>query len=412
MDPGSGLLATARSGRVARTPACGCERASLVPKRRAKGAGSVFRRADGRWSGSVDLGGAMGGNHRKVVYGSSKKEVEERIRRLVNDVADGSPPPSRSPQVGAFLYQWLVAVRPTLRPKTYVSYEGVVRLHLVPQLGRVALEKLSIEHIANLMTKMQVDRRLSPTTVRYVLLILRNALGKAVRWGLVGRNVATLVDPPRVGHKEVRVLSPEEATKLLEAARGEAIEGLVTVAISTGVRLGEALGLQWRDVDLDRRQLRINKSLQRVSGQGQVLMETKTRRSRRILVLPVKTAEALRALRDNQNRLRRAAGSAWRDKGYVFTSSIGEPLDQRNVSRMFRQVLRKAKLPKMRFHDLRHSCASLLLAQHISPRVVMETLGHSRISVTMDTYTHVMPALMRDAADAMDRSLDAADERD
>jgi integrase len=412
MDPGSNLLATATAGWLAQTPACGGERSSLVAKRRSKGAGSVFRRADGRWSGSVDLGGALGGNRRKVVYGDSRKVVEERVRRLVNDVADGSPPPSRSPQLGAFLNQWLIAVRPTLRPKTYVSYEGIVRLHLVPELGRVALEKLSIDHVANLVNNKQADRRLSPTTVRYVLLILRNALGKAVRWGLVGRNVATLVDPPRVGHKDVRVLSPEETKKLLDAARGEPIEGLIVLAVSTGVRLGEALGLQWHDIDLERRQLRISRSLQRVSGQGQVLTETKTLRSRRTIVLPVRTAEALRALRARQGEWQRAAGSAWHKGNFVFTSSTGNPLDQRNVLRMFKRVLRKAKLPRMRFHDLRHSCASLLLAQHISPRVVMETLGHSRISVTMDTYTHVMPALMRDAADAMDRSLDSANERE
>lgn len=383
-----------------------------MPKRRAKGAGSVFRRADGRWSGSVDLGGAVGSHRRKVVYGTSKKDVEERIRRLVNDVADGSPPPSRSPQLGAFLEEWLKAVRPTLRTSTYVSYEGVVRLHLVPEIGRVTLEKLDVGHVASLILHKQADRRLSPTTVRYILLILRNALSKGVRWGLVGRNVATLVDPPRIRHTDVRVLSPEETYKLLGAARGEAIEGLVTLAISTGVRLGEALGLQWADIDLDHRQLRIHKSLQRVSGQGQVLMETKTRRSRRSLVLPVKTAEALRELRLQQHHVRRTAGSAWHKGDFVFTSSTGQPLDQRNVLRMFRRVLRKAKLPKMRFHDLRHSCASLLLAQHVSPRVVMETLGHSRISVTMDTYTHVMPALMRDAADAMDRSLDSGHERE
>jgi integrase len=376
-----------------------------VPKRRAKGAGSVFRRADGRWSGSVDLSEPMGSHRRKVVYGNSKKEVEERVRQLVNDISDGSPPPSRSPQLGAFLDQWLITVRPTLRPSTYASYEGIVRLHLVPEIGRVTLEKLSVEHVAGLTAHKQADRRLSPTTVRYVLLILRNALNKAVRWGLVGRNVAMLVDPPRVGHKDVRVLSPDETKKLLDAARGEPIEGLVVLAVSTGVRLGEALGLQWPDVDLDRRQLRISKSLQRISGQGQVLMEPKTRRSRRSLVLPVKTAEALRAVRFHQDQRRRAVGPGWPNGNFVFTSSTGQPLDQRNVLRMFRRVLRKAKLPGMRFHDLRHSCASLLLAQHISPRVVMETLGHSRISVTMDTYTHVMPALMQDAADAMDRSL-------
>jgi integrase len=398
------VAATSTYGLI-RTTALFDDCARLVPRRRAKGTGSVFRRADGRWSGSVDLNGPIDRPRRKVVYGNSRKDVEDRIRLLVNDIADGSPPPSRSPQLEAFLAQWLAAVGPTVRQSTFASYESVVRLHLTPQIGRLPLEKLRAEHVTNLIASKLAEPRLSPTTVRYVLFVLRIALNKAVRWGLVGRNVATLVDPPRVSHKDVRVLSPEETKKLLEAARGEPIEGLLLLAVSTGLRLGEALGLQWSDVDLDRRQLRVSKSLQRLSGVGQVLTETKTRRGRRTLVLPVRTAEALRGVRVEQSQWRGAAGSAWLSGDFVFTSGTGRPLDERNVLRSFRRVLRKARLPRMRFHDLRHSCASILLMQGISPRVVMETLGHSRISVTMDTYTHVMPTLMRDAADAMDRSL-------
>jgi len=280
-----------------------------------------------------------------------------------------------------------------------------VRLHLVPDLGRLPLERLKVEHIAGLVSRKLHDPSLSATTVRYILLILRNALNKAVRWGLVARNVATLVDLPRVAHKEVRVLSPGETMELLHAARGEAIEGLIVVAVSTGLRLGEALGLQWKDLDLERREVRITKSLQRVPGHGPVLSETKTRRGRRSLVLPITTVEALRRHRAQQSDWRRAAGDAWVQQDFVFTSSTGRPLDQRNVLRMFRRILRKAKLPRMRIHDLRHSCASLLLAQHTDPRVIMETLGHSNISVTMNMYAHVMPALKRDAADAIDRSL-------
>ena len=226
-----------------------------------------------------------------------------------------------------------------------------------------------------------------------------------MRWGLVARNVANLVDAPRVPYRDVRVLSPAETKRLLEAARGESVEGLVVLAVSTGLRLGEALGLQWPDIDLDRRQLRVNKSLQRVPERGLLLTETKTRRSRRSIVLPIRTPEALRSQRVRQADQRRAAGSQWNEGGFVFTASTGRPLDHSNVQRNFRRIVRKARLPRMRFHDLRHSCASLLLAEGVSPRVVMETLGHSRISVTTDTYTHVMPALMREAAAAMDRSL-------
>jgi integrase len=274
----------------------------------------------------------------------------------------------------------------------------------------VTLEKLAIAHVAGLMATQQANPRLAPTSVRYHLKVLRIALNKAVRWGLVARNVATLVDPPRVEHRDPRVLSPNEVLTLLKAARGESIQGLIVVAVSIGTRLGEALGLQWKDIDLDRREARITKALKRYKGQGLVLAETKSRRGRRSVMLPVITAEALREHRKYQGQLRRAAGSEWQDTDFVFTASAGQPLDQRNVSRKFHRVLRQARLPRMRFHDLRHCCASLLLAQHVDPRVIMEILGHSRISVTMDMYAHVMPALIKEAADAMDRSLDSGRE--
>jgi integrase len=380
-------------------------------KRRIKGSGAIFPRKDGRWSGYVDLGEGDGPRKRKVIYGRTPAEVENRIRGLLNDMAAGVPPPSRSPQLGHFLQRWLVAVRPSIRPSTYVSYEGVVRLHIAPRIGRITLEKLTIDHVAGMVADLQGSHRLSNRSVKYSLLILRNALNKAVRWGLVARNVATLTDGPRVEDREARVLSPEETVRLLGAARGEPIEALVVLSVSTGLRMGEALGLQWANVDLNRRQLRIDKALHRLTGQGQVLAETKTRRSRRTLILPVMTAESLRKHRDRQNEQRRATGRDWHNGDFVFTTSSGRPFDPRNVQRMFRRILRKARLPRMRFHDLRHSCASLLLAQHTDPRVIMETLGHSRISVTMDMYAHVMPVLKHEAADAMDRSIGAERDR-
>lgn len=365
----------------------------------------MFRRSDGRWTGEIDLGWDGDRHVRKTVYGHSRKEVEDRIRAALNGLDKGLLPPTRAPHLDTFLARWLATVRPSIRPSTYASYEGVVRLHIVPKIGRISLDKLTVDHVAALIRHKQAEEQLSSRSVRYVLLILRNALNKAVRWGIVARNVATLVDAPRVTHKDVRVLSPEETMRLLNAARGDQYESLIVLAISTGVRLGEALAVKWSDIDLDRRQARIDKSLQRVSGQGLVLSETKTRRSRRTIVLPVIAAEALRQKHIQQRDQRRMFASGWPNHGFVFTSSTGQPVDARNVQRSFRRILRKAKLPRMRFHDLRHSCASLLLSQGVQPRVVMETLGHSRISVTMDTYAHVMPTLQREAADAIDRSL-------
>jgi len=296
-----------------------------------------------------------------------------------------------------FLVLWLKTIEGSIRPSTFVSYEGIARRHLTPTLGRTTLERLSIHDIAGLIAQKRSDG-LSPRTVQYVLFVLRNALNKAVRWGAAVRNVASLVDAPRVAHRDVNVLSPEDALRFVTAAREDRLEALWVLAISTGLRRGELLGLTWNDIDLDRRQLRVTKALQRISGKGLVLVETKTRRARRSIVLPGGAVEALRRHRDRQVEDRRAAGKSWKETDFVLKSSDGTALDPDNLGRSFARLLDQAKLPRMRFHDLRHSCASLLLAQHVPPRVVMETLGHSRISVTLDTYTHVLPPMHRAAA--------------
>jgi integrase len=376
-----------------------------LPKRRAKGDGSVYRRKDGRWAGIVYTGYINGRRARKVVYGPTRAEVQERVRQMVETVRQGVAP-GRSQRLEEFLLTWLQAIEGTIRPSTFISYSGIVRKHLVPTLGRIYLERLSIQDVAFLMSQKRSEG-LSPRTSQYILFILRNALNKAVRWGAVNRNVARLVDPPRVAQREVKVLASDEAMGLIAAARQDRLEALWVLALSTGLRRGELLGLTWDDVDLERRQLRVRKALQRITGKGLVLSETKTRRGRRSIVLPIGAVEALRRHLARQEEDRLLAASSWTETNFVFKARSGAALDADNlVRRSFAHLLDSAGLPHIRFHDLRHSCASLLLAQGVAPRVVMETLGHSRISVTLDTYTHVLPALQREAADAMDRALD------
>jgi integrase len=247
---------------------------------------------------------------------------------------------------------------------------------------------------------------LSPRTVQYHHAILRRALGQAHRWGLVSRNVAKLVDPPRVRRPEIRPLTPEQARTLLEAARGDRLEALYTVALAVGLRQGEALGLRWDDIDLDRGWLTVRNALQRL-GPGWQLVEPKTARCRRTIALPSVVAAALQSHRTRQLQERLWAGARWQENDFVFASRIGTPLDGTNVTRRFQQLLRRSGLPRQRFHDLRHACASLLLAQGVHPRVVMETLGHSQVGLTMNTYSHVIPALQREAATQMDAVLRA-----
>ena len=234
--------------------------------------------------------------------------------------------------------------------------------------------------------------------------MLRRARGQAFKWGLVSRNVATLVDVPRPRRSEVRPFSSEEARTLLEAIRGHHMEALYVLCLSVGLRQGEALGLRWEDVDLDGGTLHDRTALQRIDGAYR-LVEPKTNRSRRTLALPETAAAALWAHYTRQQDAQAEAGPNWEDWGLVFANPIGRPLNRHNVTREFQTLLEQVGLPRLRFHDLRHTCASLLLAQNVQPRDLMEILGHSQISLTMNTYSHVMPSVLQDAANRMDSIL-------
>lgn len=246
----------------------------------------------------------------------------------------------------------------------------------------------------------------SPRTVQYARAIIRRALGQAHKWGLVARNIATLVDPPRYERPEVQPLSMEQISQFLGSIKGDRLEALYLVTIALGLREGEVLGLKWDAINWEARTLRVRTALQRVEGRLQ-LVEPKTARRRRTLSMPEIVITALRAYRLRQLEEKLLAGERWQETGMVFTPFIGTPIDARNIIRKFHAALKKAELPRFRFHDLRHSCASLLLTQRVPPRVVMELLGHSQISMTMDTYSHVMPAMLREAADSMDTMLAA-----
>ncbi len=211
------------------------------------------------------------------------------------------------------------------------------------------------------------------------------------------------MDGPRVPYRAVSVLTPAQCRTLLDRARGDRLEALYVVTLSLGLRRGEVLGLRWPDVDLDAKRLVVAAALQRVKGEGLLLVETKTARSRR--VVPEVCVSTLRAHRVRQIQDKLVAGSRWIEMGFVFTTGIGTPLEGETVARRLHKLLVEAELPRLRFHDLRHSAASLLLAQGVAPRVVMDVLGHSQISVTMNTYSHVIPALVEDAAAAIDRTL-------
>ena len=273
------------------------------------------------------------------------------------------------------------------------------RLYLAPLLGQYQLSKLEPQHVRAFVKRKLADG-LSPRTVQLALVILSKALRQAVQDGSLARNVAKLVDRPRWNRPEVKPWEPDEAGRFLGAISGERLETAYSVALSLGLRRGEVLGLRWSDLDFDAKTITVAQALARVGGKLQFI-EPKSRESRRTIPLHDGLVAALKAHRRRQLEERLAAGSRWQDGGIVFTTKIGTPLEPRAFNKNFDHLVAKAGLRRVRLHDLRHACASFLLAQGIHPRVVMELLGHSQISLTMDTYSHVIPDAMREAVGRM-----------
>lgn len=400
--------------------------------KRANSEGSIYQRSDGRWVGSISLGFRNGKSLRKSYYGKTRKEVHDKLTRALRDHQQGLPVATDERQtLGQYLTYWLnEVVKSSVSPKTYRSYEQVVRVHLMPELGKVQLTKLSRQNIQTFLnTKQkclvlnqkspepiieaetsdeatdpqkegQQGKLLSATTVRYMRVILRIALNQALRDGLLAQNVAALVKGPRAVRHEISPLSPEQMKKLLTAAKGSRDEAIYTVAVALGLRQGEILALQWDDVDFKAKTLTVRRTVQRVEGKL-VFSDPKTEKSRRTLPLPEVLAEALKQHHQLQ-KAERLLSKFWQDHNLIFPSSIGTPMESRNLVRDFHELLVKAELPPMRFHDLRHTAATLMLLQGVDMRRVMAMLGHSQIALTANTYSHVMTEMLRDAADKMD----------
>lgn len=422
-----------------------------MAKRRGRGEGSITQRPDGRWVARVDLGWSDGKRRRKAIYGRTRREVAGKLTKALHDVQQGVALPDERQTVAQFLHRWLEHKRARLRPRAWLTYEQAVRLHLVPGIGKIALARLKPTQLDEWFRTHHVNGT-SARNIRYARTVLRAALNQARKWRYVSDNVAALVEPPRHSPREIQPLTPEQARTLLNSAKHHRLGAIVSVAMAIGLRIGEALGLRWRDVDFDAGTLGVRQALERSGGDsaarqslarerrellkrwattpkrsaerreaGQHLValrarwrevrttlrfvEPKSTRSRRTIRMPQVVITALKAHRKGQLEERLAAGAAWEDSGLVFTSPIGTPLDPRNVSREFKAMLITADVPAVRFHDLRHTAATLLLAQGVDPRTIMETLGHSQISLTLNTYSHVLPTLQADAAAKLDAIL-------
>ena len=367
--------------------------------KRANSEGSVYQVKGGpkagRWVGAVTLAGGR----RRVAYGSTRTEAARKLTAMMREHDLGTLAKGARTRVGPFLREWLAGIEGKVRPSTHTRYRQIVENDLMPLLGGLSLERLTPADVETAMRKR--SEQVSSRTVHHMRAVLRTALNSALSQQLVGRNSAALAKPPRVPYRPVEPLDPDQARRLLAAARGQRLEALYAVALSLGLRQGEILGLRWEDVDLRGGVLHVRHALQRVDRTLK-LVEVKTRGSHRTLNLPDFLSDALQAHRQRQKEEADAA-AYWEDHGFVFTALDGSPLDGDRCRRDFVQLLAKAELRPMRFYDLRHSCSSLLLAQGVPLRSIMELLGHSSITLTANTYSHLLPAMRKETAAAWDR---------
>jgi len=309
----------------------------------------------------------------------------------------------RSGSTQDYLGGWLAHARCRVRARTYQGYEGLIRLYALPSIGELPLEDVRPLHLQSLYASLMNDRvpPISAGTVLNLHLVLTQAFGQAVRWGLLDRSPVTGAQPPRPRRPEPAVVDAELATRILAAARGQAIELPVAIAIATGMRRGEILGLRWRDLDEDLSVAHVRRTLQSTKA-GAVFEDPKTRRSRRAVALPRFLHPYLSHQREDQDRRRAELGERWQETDLVVDAGDGAAVSPVNLSSVWPRFLRRAGLPHVRFHDLRHGHATLMLMRGVHPKVVSERLGHSSIGITLDTYSHVLPGMQAEAAQAFD----------
>jgi integrase len=371
-----------------------------MARKRGNHEGSIRKRADGRWEARV----LFDDGERKSFYGKTRQEVAYLLASAVRDFEKGIVPVDEHQSVGTYLGSWIAGYKQRRRLTSYERNERTVRLHLIPGLGKIALARLSAQQVEAFYTR-KLAEGVTPYTVRMCHKVLRQVLNDALRLGLVYRNVAVVAKPPRAHMREMAFFTEEQARTLLAAAEGNRLEALLVLALATGMREGELLALKWEDIDLEHGSLLVRANLV-LTHEGRFRDEVKTGTSRRRIALPSLAVEQLRRHRMRQAQERLQLGEAWQDLDLVFPNTVGGYYDANNWrSCWFYPLLRRAGLPRIRPHDLRHTAATLLLARGVPVKVMSEMLGHANVGITLSIYGHVLPHMQEQAASTMDALL-------
>ncbi|MER7940834.1 site-specific integrase [Streptomyces sp. NPDC094458] len=364
-----------------------------MAKRRPNGGGTITKRKDGRYQGAAYVTNTEGHRVRKFVYGSSYDDAAEKLGKLQDQERNGVPVPSRTWTLGEWLAYWLEhIVKPNREHNTYVKYESKVRLYLVPHLGKKPLIRLTPAQLRSFMADL-VRTEVPPAARFEVLRVLRNALNRAVREELLTRNVAELVDMPKVTKREAKPWNAREAITFLRSARAHRLYAACVLVLVLGLRRSEVLGLRWQDIDFDQRQFTPLKQVQRVKGVGLVLKDLKTESSHAVLPLPEFCARALEERRELQALERKIVGDGWAQEpgqDLIFSSERGGMIDPVGFSRSFSALVKRSGVRRITVRLARHTCGTLLAFLKVHPKVAQAILRHSQISMTMDVYTHVV----------------------
>jgi integrase len=404
-------------------------------RKRANGEGSIYIRSDGRWAAEVTVGYNERGRQQKArAYGRTQAEARDKLDELKARLAQGLPPKVEKQTVAQFLNTWLDTVCPAnVGEKTQRTYRDLAEDHIIPALGRIELSKLGPQQVQqfveDLLKKPSLHRPenqnskgsaedqdpavpappgcLSPRTVKHCRDVLRAALNVAMKWNLVSRNAAALATVAKPRRLKPQFYDESQARVFLEAISGDRLEALFWLALCLGPREGELLGLRWPDFDFEKGTVTVLRSLQRIQRKGEKkshleLVQTKTEDSDRSAKLPQIVLERVLTHRTRQEQERQLAGSAWRETGMVFATRIGTLLDPRNMLREYYRLREQAQLPKIRFHDLRHSAATILKMAGIPDQAIQKLLGHASVRTTQEIYMHLTPGGEKQAADKMD----------
>jgi len=366
--------------------------------------GSIYQRKDGRWVAVLTVKDLAGRANRVSRYADTRTRARAALRELQRQQEAGVDLTAGNPTLGAYLMQWLTAVAGTVKPRVWDSYESIIRVRVIPRIGGLKLSQVTPLVLQGLYAALAADG-LAPRSVVNTHRLLHRALGQAVRWGLLPRNACDGAEPPRPGRPVMKTWGAEQVAAFLAATREHRHHALYVLAVTTGMRLGELLALGWDAVDFEYGRVHVVRSLQRRTGVGLVFGDPKTDGSRRTVFFSEQARAALREQRARQLEERLLAGPLWQEHGLVFARPDGLPHDPGTVSQSFGRAARTAGIPHIRFHDLRHTAATLLLGAGTHPKIVADLLGHSTVALTLNVYSHVTPAMHASAAATMDALL-------